>query len=151
LIAAAADPAYMSEDCVFCGIVAGDLPSHAVYENDAAYAFLDVNPLARGHTVVVPRAHYEHVGEMPDDVAAGLFRAINAVTPAVEAAVDAPATTVGFNNGEAAGQEVMHAHCHVVPRFPGDGAGAIHSLFSGTEDLSEEEMRGLADDIRDRQ
>jgi histidine triad (HIT) family protein len=147
---AAAERSPMSQDCVFCGIVAGEMPSHEVYENDVASAFLDVNPLARGHTVVVPRDHYERIGDMPDDVAGGLFRAINTVTPAVEAAVDAPATTVGFNNGEAAGQEVMHAHCHVVPRHPGDGAGAIHSLFTGTENLSDAEMADVADAIRDR-
>jgi histidine triad (HIT) family protein len=148
-MAGAADPTLMSDDCIFCGIVAGEMPSRGVYENDAAYAFLDVNPLARGHTVVVPKDHYERLGELPDEAAGGLFRAINAVTPAVEAAVDAPATTVGFNNGEAAGQEVMHAHCHVVPRHPGDGAGAIHSLFTGTEDLSDAEMEDIADAIRD--
>lgn len=151
LIATAADPSHMSEDCIFCQIVAGEMPSHAVYESDAAYAFLDVNPLARGHTVVVPKGHYERLGDMPDDVAGGLFQAINEITPAVEAAVDAPASTVGFNNGEEAGQEIHHAHCHIVPRFEGDGAGAIHTLFDGVADVSDEEMSDLADEIRDRQ
>lgn len=141
----------MSEECIFCGIVAGEMPSHTVYETDTAYAFLDVNPLARGHTIVVPRDHYERVGEMPGDVAAGLFRAVNEVTPAVEAAVDAPATTIAFNNGEEAGQEIDHTHCHVVPRQAGDGAGPIHSLFAGTRSLSETEMRELAGAIRDEQ
>jgi histidine triad (HIT) family protein len=138
------------EDCIFCGIVAGEIPSHEVYESDTAYAFLDVNPLARGHTVVVPRDHHERIGDMPDDVAGGLFRAINEVTPAVESVVDAPATTVGFNNGEKAGQEVPHAHCHIVPRHAGDGAGAIHSLFGGVEDIADAEMSDLAEAIRDR-
>ncbi len=139
------------DDCLFCGIVAGDVPSHTVYESETAYAFLDVNPLARGHTVVVPRDHHERVGDLPDEAAAGLFRAISDVVPAVEAAVDAPASTVAFNNGEEAGQEIPHTHCHVIPRFAGDGAGAVHSLFATTEDLSEEEMADLADAIRTEQ
>jgi histidine triad (HIT) family protein len=136
------------DDCIFCGIVAGEVPSHTVYESETAYAFLDVNPLARGHTVVVPRDHHERVGDLPGEAAGGLFRAISDVVPAVEAAVDAPASTVAFNNGEAAGQEIPHTHCHVVPRFPGDGAGAVHSLFAATADLSDEEMSDLATDIR---
>lgn len=138
------------DDCLFCKIVAGEVPSHTVYESETAYAFLDVNPLARGHTVVVPRDHHERVGDLPDEAAGGLFRAISDVVPAVEAAVDAPASTVAFNNGEEAGQEIPHTHCHVVPRFAGDGAGAVHSLFATTEDLSEEEMSDLADAIRDQ-
>jgi len=136
------------DECIFCQIVAGELPSHTVYESETAYAFLDINPLTRGHTVVVPRDHYERVGDMPDDVAGGLFRAVNDLTPAVEAAVDAPASTVAFNNGEAAGQEVPHTHCHVIPRFVDDGAGAVHSLFQKTEDLSDEEMSDVAETIR---
>jgi len=136
------------EDCLFCQIVDGEIPSNAVAETDAAYAFLDVNPLARGHTVVIPKEHHERIGDMPDDVAGGLFRTINEITPAVEEAVDAPASTVGFNNGEAAGQEIPHVHCHVVPRFEGDGSGAIHSLFT-PEDLSDEELSEVAEAIRD--
>ena len=136
------------DECIFCGIVAGEVPSHTVYESEDAYAFLDVNPLARGHTVVIPRDHHERVGDIPDDAAGGLFRAITALVPAVEAAVDAPATTVAFNNGEEAGQEVPHAHCHIIPRFAGDGAGTIHSLFRSTADLPDDEMEDVADAIR---
>ncbi len=136
------------DECIFCQIVAGEIPSHTVYENEHAHAFLDVNPLARGHTVVIPTDHYGRLGELPDDAAGGLFEAINDLTPAIEAAVDAPASTVAFNNGEEAGQEVPHAHCHVIPRFAGDGAGAVHSLFGGTEDPADGEMSDLADAIR---
>lgn len=136
------------DDCLFCGIVAGEVPSHTVYESETACAFLDVNPLARGHTVVIPRDHHERVGDLPGEVAGGLFRAVNDVVPAVEAAVDAPASTVAFNNGEQAGQEIPHVHCHVIPRVAGDGAGPIHSMFATTEDISEETMRELADTIR---
>ncbi|MBX0322590.1 HIT family protein [Halomicroarcula sp. F13] len=137
------------DDCIFCQIVAGDIPSRTVYEDDTVLAFLDANPLARGHTLVIPKAHHERVGDMPGDVAEAVFAAVNDLTPAVEAAVDAPASTVAFNNGEAAGQEVPHAHCHIVPRFDDDGGRPIHSLFGDRPDLSEDELDGIAAEIGD--
>lgn len=148
-MAAAAEPSRMSEDCIFCQIVDGEIPSNQVAETDEAYAFLDVNPLARGHTLVIPKDHYERVGDMPADVAGAVFELVNEVTPAVEAAVDAPASTVAFNNGEDAGQEVPHAHCHIVPRFSEDGGRPIHALFAGA-DVGDEEMDEIAAAIRDR-
>jgi histidine triad (HIT) family protein len=138
----------MSDDCLFCRIVDGELPSRTVHETESAVAFLDVNPLSAGHTLVVPRAHHERVAELPAGVAGGLFRAVATVTPAVEAAVDAPASTVAINNGEAAGQEVPHVHVHVVPRYHGDGAGSIHGLFAEFADLEEAEMDAIGAEIR---
>jgi len=134
----------MSEDCIFCQIVAGDIPGNVVYETDLVLAFLDVNPLAKGHTLVIPKDHYHRLNDAPADVAADLMAAIHHLAPAVEAAVDAPATTVAFNNGEAAGQEVPHVHGHVVPRFEGDGGGPIHALFDERPDLSDDEMGDVA-------
>ncbi len=140
----------MTEDCIFCQIVAGDIPSNTVAETDDSYAFLDVNPLARGHTLVISKEHHERVGDMPADTAGELFELVNKITPAVEDAVDAPASTVAFNNGEHAGQEVPHVHCHVVPRFADDGGKPLHSLFTGA-DLSDDEMSEIADAIWDAQ
>lgn len=137
----------MSRDCRFCRIVAGAVPGRVVYEDEATAAFLDVNPLAAGHTLVVPRAHRRRIDELDPTIAGDLFQAVAAVTPAVEAAVDAPATTVAVNNGRAAGQEIDHVHVHVVPRWADDGAGAIHGLFRSVPDLDEAEMDGVAEDI----
>jgi len=134
--------------CIFCRIVDGDLPSRTVYETDDAVAFLDANPLAAGHTLVVPREHYETVGELPPEAAGAVFEAVSAVTPRVERATDADGTTVAVNNGEAAGQEVPHTHVHVVPRFDGDGNGPIHRLFSTRPSLSDAELDAIAADIR---
>jgi histidine triad (HIT) family protein len=144
----ATDPTDMTDDCIFCQIVDGEIPSETVYEDETTYAFLDVNPLARGHTLVIPKDHHERVGDLPADLAGDVFETVNEITPAVESAVDAPASTVAFNNGEDAGQEVPHAHCHIVPRFAEDGGRPIHSLFAGA-DLSDEEMADVADAIRD--
>ena len=137
----------MSADCLFCGIVDGEIPGRIVYEDDVTVAFLDVNPLARGHTLVVPKAHRERVNDLDPSEAGPVFRAVATVSAAVEAAVDAPATTVAINNGQAAGQEVPHLHVHVVPRWPGDGAGPIHGLFGDRPDLDDAEMDEIEAEI----
>jgi histidine triad (HIT) family protein len=140
----------MSDDCIFCSIVAGDIPSRTVYEDDDTFAFLDVNPLSRGHTLVIPKAHHSRVADLPESVGDALFARAHRLAPLVESAVDADGITVGVNDGEAAGQEVPHVHVHLVPRFEGDGAGAIHSLRWERPDLSDEELDEVRDDIAER-
>ncbi|MBX0295989.1 HIT family protein [Haloarcula nitratireducens] len=136
-------------DCVFCQIVAGDIPSRTVYEDDDVLAFLDANPLSQGHTLVIPKAHHETLEDLPADVGSDVFAALHELTPAVEAAVDADGSTVAFNNGEEAGQEVPHVHGHIVPRFAEDGGRPIHSLFGSRPDLSEDELDDIAAAIED--
>ena len=138
----------MSEDCIFCRIVDGEIPSRTVYENEHVLAFLDANPLTPGHTLVVPKAHHERLNDVPEDLAAELYAVLHDVVPAAEAAADAPASTVAFNNGEVAGQEVPHVHGHVIPRTAGDGGGPVHELFTETADLSEDELDDVAETIR---
>ncbi|WP_323191170.1 HIT family protein [Halostella sp. PRR32] len=137
----------MSNDCIFCQIVSGDIPSRTVYEDDDIVAFLDANPLAPGHTLVIPKDHYETLGDLPDGEAEGVFGVLHALTPVVEDAVDADASNVAFNNGEAAGQEVPHVHGHVIPRFEDDGGKPIHAVAGPRPDLSDDELDDIADDI----
>jgi histidine triad (HIT) family protein len=136
------------EDCVFCGIVRGDIPGRTVHEDDHVLAFLDANPLARGHTLVVPKDHYGRVRDLPEAEGDAVFSALRRLAPVVEDAVDADGTTIGINDGEAAGQEVPHVHGHVVPRFEGDGGGAVHSIVRTRPELSDEEMDEVAAAIR---
>lgn len=140
-------PAMAGASCIFCQIIEGEIPSRTVYEDEAARAFLDVNPLAPGHALVVPRAHRARLQDLDDAEAAGLWGAVQAVVPAVETAVDADASTVGVNNGEASGQEVPHVHVHVVPRFLGDGGGPIHVVAGKRPSLSDAELDDIADSI----
>ncbi|WP_435183069.1 HIT family protein [Halobellus sp. EA9] len=138
----------MSDDpTIFEQIIDGDIPGRIVYETETVAAFLDANPLAPGHTLVVPKEPYERLDELPDDVAADVWAAVQELTPRIEGAVDADATTVGVNNGPAAGQEVPHVHVHVVPRFEGDGGGPIHAVAGSRPNLSDAEMDEIAADI----
>jgi histidine triad (HIT) family protein len=107
-------------------------------------AFLDANPLAPGHTLVVPKEAHERLRDLPDDVATELWAAVDELGPRVEDAVDADGLTVGVNDGEAAGQEVPHVHVHLVPRFDGDGGGPIHGVAGGRPSLSDEELDDIA-------
>ena len=136
--------------CVFCSIAAGDRPSRTVYESDGVIAFLDVNPLAEGHTLVIPREHHERLTDMPESVAVEVMDGIYHVTDAVEEAVGAEATTIAFNNGRAAGQEVPHVHGHVIPRWNGDGGGPIHAVAGDRPHLSEDELDDVARRIAER-
>jgi histidine triad (HIT) family protein len=135
------------DDCIFCRIVDGEIPSYTVYEDHDTLAFLDANPLARGHTLVIPKAHHQHLQDLPVELAGALGETLARVAGAVETAVDAPASTVAYNNGEAAGQEVPHVHAHVVPRFEDDGVGPIHGLFGGPGEASEAELEAVAADV----
>ncbi len=141
------DRSGMSDDCVFCSIVAGDIPARTVYETDSVLAFLDANPLARGHTVVIPKPHAQRVGDLDADLAGDLFDAVASLTPQIEAAVDAAGANVGVNDGEAAGQEISHVHVHVVPRFEGDGGAPIHAVAGERPVFSEDELDIVADEV----
>jgi histidine triad (HIT) family protein len=139
---------HMSEDCIFCSIVAGDIPARVVYEDDETLAFLDANPLAPGHTLVIPRAHHERLTDLDDDTASAVFQALYDLTGAVEAGVDADGSNVAFNNGEAAGQEVPHVHGHIIPRFENDGGSPVHAVAGERPDLSDDELDDIAADIQ---
>jgi len=115
--------------CIFCRIVAGEIPAEVVARGDAYLAFLDVTPLADGHVMVVPVAHVATIEELAPSDADALFRAVRDLAGPVRAAVGAAGTTIGVNNGAATGQTIPHVHVHIVPRREGDGAGSVHTIF----------------------
>lgn len=107
----------MAEHCTFCKIVAGEKPASWVYEDERAIAFLDIRPANEGHTLVVPRRHYENIHDIPEEELAHLFTVVKKVATAVKKSVEADGISVFQNNGRAAGQIVFHIHVHVIPRF----------------------------------
>src|SRR5262245_15695491 len=115
--------------CVICRIVAGEIPAEVVARTGDAVAFLDIEPLADGHTLVVPMAHAPTIEALEPGAADGLFRLVRRLADPVRTAVGAAGTTIGVNNGEGSGQTLPHVHVHIVPRWPGDGAGTIHTIF----------------------
>ena len=110
-------------DCIFCKIVAGGIPSTKVHEDDVCLVFMDIGPLSPGHTLVVPKKHYEMIWDMPEAEAAHLGGLIPRLAAAVKGAVGAEGINLLQNNGRTSGQEVMHVHFHLIPRRAADGLG----------------------------
>jgi histidine triad (HIT) family protein len=115
-----------------------------LYEDERTFAFLDINPLAPGHALVVPKAHAARLEDCAPDVAGALLQTVQRVTSVLCSETGAPDATVAINNGPAAGQEVPHLHIHIVPRRPGDGHGPVHRLFGGPKKGEMEEIHDLA-------
>lgn len=119
-------------DCTFCQIAAGTMPAEVVFEAPGALAFLDKFPSARGHTLVIPRAHAPTLLELDDEAVGDLFRAVKAVTRKVRDALGPIAFNIGWNHGRAAGQHVFHLHVHILPRYAEGGRG-VQSVGAGGE------------------
>lgn len=134
-------------DHLFERIASGAIPSHRVYEDEHVYAFLDINPLSRGHTLVIPRQRYLTLGDVPEAVGAALGRALPRIAKAVVEATGAEAYNVLQNNGRSAGQAVPHVHFHIIPRYP-DGSGLPHHWPAGS--LDKDEAPRLAASIAQR-
>ncbi len=113
----------MSGACVFCRILRHELPAAFVYEDGDIAAFLDLYPVNRGHTLVVPKTHATDLVACPDELAARLFGVSARLAPAVVAAVGAEGFNVWTANGRVAGQTVFHLHLHILPRFRTDTFG----------------------------
>lgn len=108
------------ENCIFCKILAGEIPSTAVYEDDDFKAILDVSPAARGHVIILPKNHAANIYELPDEDASKIMVVAKKIATAIEKAYHCDGVNILQNNGEAAGQTVFHLHVHVIPRFRGD-------------------------------
>src|SRR5439155_5733336 len=109
-------------ETVFAKIVRGEIPCHRIYEDDAVLAFLDVNPLSRGHTLVIPKESAATLDALSDDAAAAIGRVLPRIARAVLAATGARAYNILQNNGADAHQAVLHVHFHIIPKLD-DGSG----------------------------
>lgn len=132
----------MKNDCIFCAIAAGEIPSFKVYEDDFALAYLDINPFSRGHTLVIPKVHTEGLLDTGDEALAKIVSRVKKVAAHLRTALPCDGFNILQNNGEAAGQTVRHVHFHIVPRY---GAEPI-SFENHKGDM--DELKALADRLR---
>lgn len=105
------------ENCIFCSIIQGDIPSSKVYEDEQVLAFLDISQTTKGHTLVIPKQHVRNLLEMTAKTASHLFARIPKIARAIQSATGATAMNIINNNEALAGQTVFHAHVHLVPRY----------------------------------
>jgi len=108
-------------DCVFCKMVAGQIPITKIYEDDIVLSFLDIGPISDGHTLVIPKQHFEKLHECPPELLGEICSRLGRIAKAVADAMNAEGYNVLCNNGRAAGQLVEHLHFHIIPRNTGDG------------------------------
>ena len=109
------------DDCLFCKIVRGEIPSSKLYETENVLAFLDIAPVHKGHALVVPKKHFMDILDIDEKDLAEVAKAVKKVALAVKKATNADGLTVTSNNKKSAGQVVMHYHIHIIPRFENDG------------------------------
>lgn len=125
----------MKNNCIFCAIAAGEIPSYKVYEDDLVLAYLDINPFSKGHTLVIPKAHSEGLLDTSDETLATIIARVKKVAAHLKTALPCDGFNILQNNGAAAGQTVMHVHFHIVPRY-------------GDEPLSFESHKGDMDELK---
>jgi histidine triad (HIT) family protein len=109
------------DSCIFCKIIDGRIPSAKVFEDEKVFAFLDIMPINRGHTLVVPKNHSKNILEDDDKDIGECMKAVKKIGKAVMIAMNAQGFNIGVNTERAAGQAVFHTHFHVIPRFEDDG------------------------------
>ena len=133
-------------DCVFCKIVAGDIPAKIINETEHSVSFLDAFPVAKGHTLVIPKNHREKLQDLNEEENRDLFSLVHHMTSKVDSLTGA--TLLAIHNGKEAGQEVPHVHVHLIPRNESDSAGAVHSMFGSSLNLTESEINNLHERLR---
>ncbi|HZE20735.1 MAG TPA: HIT family protein [Desulfobaccales bacterium] len=109
------------QDCIFCRIAAGQAPAVRILETPGVLAFLDIAPVNYGHTLIIPKTHYQNLLDLPDNLWLEMGRVSRRVAQALRVSLYAQGFNLGMNNFEAAGQVVFHAHLHVIPRYHTDG------------------------------
>lgn len=109
------------ENCIFCKIIKGDIPKEFLYEDEHTVAFLDIKPVNPGHTLVIPKKHFVNIFEAPEETWLHIMRTVKKVSHAIKDGLGIENVNLEMNNGSIAGQEVFHAHMHIVPRNEHDG------------------------------
>jgi histidine triad (HIT) family protein len=134
-------------DCIFCKIIAGRIPCYKVYENQSVLAFLDIGPVSDGHTLVLPKGHYERLDQCPAQILAGIMDAIGPIAKSITAATNTTAYNVLCNNGSQAGQVVKHLHFHIIPRRENDKVLDRWQAFKYPQGKAEELLQKINENM----
>ena len=108
------------DNCIFCKIINGDIPSRRIYEDENFVVMMDVSPASKGHSLLLPKEHYANMFEMPEELLAEVLKVAQKVAAKMMTALNADGINILQNNGEAAGQTVFHYHMHLIPRYNGE-------------------------------
>lgn len=131
------------KDCIFCKIIRKEVPAEIFYEDDFSIAMLDINPVNIGHSLLMPKEHFENIFDIPEKLLSGLSGNSKKIARAIKDGLVADGINVSSNNGRAAGQLVFHAHIHIIPRYENDGL--VH--WKGKRGYSGGEAKEVAEKI----
>lgn len=132
-----------NDNCIFCKIAAGEIPSKTLYEDEKFRVILDLGPATRGHALVIPKEHYADLYEIPEDVAGDAMKVAKKMATVMTEKLKADGFNIVQNNGEVSGQSVFHFHIHLIPRYEGDG----HILFWNPGSPSQDELEEVKQQI----
>ena len=133
-------------DCIFCKIVSKEIPAKILYEDEHSISFLDAFPVAKGHTLVIPKKHFAQIQDMPPDVNQKLFDTVHKMITKIDSVKGS--TLVLIHNGKDSGQEIMHVHVHLIPRGIDDSGDNIDSMFKNKIKFSDDELDQLCTKIK---
>lgn len=137
----------MNMDCLFCKIVKGEIPSTKVFEDEKTLAFFDINPLTKGHSLVIPKDHYENVFDIPlEELKQVIVNAKN-ISENLKMSLGANGVNLVNASGEVAGQSVLRFHVHVIPRYDGDKLEFTEWWRSKAKQTGPEELKKLAEQV----
>ena len=128
------------EDCIFCKIVKREIPAYKVYEDEKVFAFLDINPLSKGHTLVLPKEHYVNVFDIPEDLYAHMNRVVKRIADKIQEEYKPEGLLINQNNGKKAGQEIDHIHTHIKPVYEDT---KVFSEMNHRKQFDEEKMKEI--------
>lgn len=132
------------DDCIFCKIVKGDIPAYKVYEDGKVYAFLDINPLSKGHTLVLSKEHYVNVLDTPKELYGYMNEVVKTIAEKIQEAYEPEGILINQNNGRKAGQEIDHVHIHIKPIYEDT---KVFREGNHRKKLSEKEMKDIQQDL----
>ena len=134
------------DDCIFCRLANGDIPTNALYEDDIVKAIFDLSPASMGHIIILPKEHFDNLYSIDEETAAHVFKVATRLAKAIKEALNCDGMNILQNNGEIAGQTVFHFHMHIIPRYLGDNV-----KFSWNQgEISEDEIKDLKKKIQNR-
>ena len=131
------------DDCIFCKIANGEIPSKTLYEDEDFRVILDLGPATRGHALILPKEHADNLYELPEDTAAKTFVLAKKMATKMAEKLQCDGLNIVQNNGEAAGQTVKHFHMHLIPRYEGDGVGLTWKPGELSDEVRDEILKKI--------
>lgn len=132
------------DDCIFCNIVDGDIPCYKIYEDDDTIAFLDIKPLSKGHSIVIPKHHYENILDLPDELYSKMASTVKKVSQVLNDKYHPEGILINQNNGKKAGQEIFHMHVHIKPIYTDT---IVFDEANHRKEFSKKEMLKFQDEL----